>query len=901
MMSRFPALLALSVSLLVSASTQIASAAENVRAYIRLVTGHIVVIDTETDKRVATLEVPTGLNPGVFSAASLNVSNYYYLAQTSPTSTHVVKLNGQTHETTIIGGPPIGHPDLGTFASGMAIDETFGRLLVGSERYDVGIPPTIAPIDLQLDLNLINAGWYSDDLDGMAATPVAMNPQGTHLFVATSPRPKVVEINPPPTGGIAQVLTGFWYLTCSGDPLKYCNTDAECALVGAGDCNVGGLDGWLPGGAIANTSGNAFWATGQIFGAPGLLFEISATSAPIRHIEVGYQPTGLDITPDGTTIYVANSCGNGPTTFPCQSRGTVSVVDVASGAVTNTITVGHYPQPIAVEPDGEKVYVVNVCGEEPLRLTENYYADCSSTISVIDVATGTITKTIALSGESGVTAGTIGKFLATVPDMTTDEATVGTGTRWICLPNGGPVTGSTAFDNTSYDVFGTPVNLGMLLGALPVESGTLSPSPVGFDLTLASVSLSTGIDETGVLQCSPLVGCWSPLSTNRYSAMVDSIGPGLPAGVSYSLSSEAMNPATCPFSCPPSRCLAGPLTVHAAAPANTPTGLAVEVQGLVSAGALPISVTYQSVTNSGVTVVVPGTRTPSFALGIGNLPFDVSTSADFTGPIEVCVSFPHPAVFPDVPRILHLNSQTGRWEDITFNIDTIGRRICGLAPSLSPFAVIDQLPIGFVPSGGAPASCAAKALKAAAKLHGAIAKCHAGAAKAALKAAVFDEAECESKARTKYETAITRVSGCATCQSEAANALGGIVHAQADTLSGGPYCEGTTPLGDDESGYFPTSTVAEVCAKKLTYAAARLAQKILGCRTKAASAALKGKSFDRGVCEGGATTNYLKTTDKLGDCSTCVIANIGPVHDQALGIADHAFRALHCDGGSPLD
>ena len=54
---------------------------------------------------------------------------------------------------------------------------------------------------------------------------------------------------------------------------------------------------------------------------------------------------------------------------------TVSVINVATNTVTATITVGTYPDGVSVSPDGSKVYVAN---------------DGDNTVSVINTATNTV-------------------------------------------------------------------------------------------------------------------------------------------------------------------------------------------------------------------------------------------------------------------------------------------------------------------------------------------------------------------------------------------------------------------------------------------------------------------------------------------------------------------------------
>jgi serine/threonine-protein kinase len=68
------------------------------------------------------------------------------------------------------------------------------------------------------------------------------------------------------------------------------------------------------------------------------------------------------------TAYVANA-----------SSSTVSVIDLATSTVTQTIPVGGFPQGVALDPATRTVYVTN-------RVTRN--------VSVIDEASGTVTRTI---------------------------------------------------------------------------------------------------------------------------------------------------------------------------------------------------------------------------------------------------------------------------------------------------------------------------------------------------------------------------------------------------------------------------------------------------------------------------------------------------------------------------
>jgi gliding motility-associated-like protein len=96
----------------------------------------------------------------------------------------------------------------------------------------------------------------------------------------------------------------------------------------------------------------------------------TTTNAIINTIPVSSsgESTGIEVTPDGTMLYVANYVDN-----------TVSAVNTVTGAVVAVISVGQYPYGIAISPDGSKVYVA---------FTYSNY------ISVINTATNTVTANI---------------------------------------------------------------------------------------------------------------------------------------------------------------------------------------------------------------------------------------------------------------------------------------------------------------------------------------------------------------------------------------------------------------------------------------------------------------------------------------------------------------------------
>jgi YVTN family beta-propeller protein len=84
------------------------------------------------------------------------------------------------------------------------------------------------------------------------------------------------------------------------------------------------------------------------------------------------KPTGLALSPDEKTLYVANGRSN-----------EVAVIDVGTRAVTASIAVGERPWGIVLSHDGRTLYTAN---------------GRSGSVSVIDTATRRVTSTLAVGG-----------------------------------------------------------------------------------------------------------------------------------------------------------------------------------------------------------------------------------------------------------------------------------------------------------------------------------------------------------------------------------------------------------------------------------------------------------------------------------------------------------------------
>lgn len=88
----------------------------------------------------------------------------------------------------------------------------------------------------------------------------------------------------------------------------------------------------------------------------------------LKTIEVGEEPEGILLSPDGKTAYVTSEVAN-----------TVHVVDTASGEMKANIVVGNRPRRFVMTPDQKELWVTN---------------EISGEVTVIDPATHTVTKSI---------------------------------------------------------------------------------------------------------------------------------------------------------------------------------------------------------------------------------------------------------------------------------------------------------------------------------------------------------------------------------------------------------------------------------------------------------------------------------------------------------------------------
>lgn len=138
---------------------------------------------------------------------------------------------------------------------------------------------------------------------------------------------------------------------------------------------------------------------------------------------------------------------------------------------------------------------------------------------------------------------------------------------------------------------------------------------------------------------------------------------------------------------------------------NTPTGSNVTVTpAVVGTATPPVTVTFSNVSQSGETTVVvnpgipPGVPTTRFELGNPSVYYDISTTAVYTAPVTICISYAGVS-FNGSPKLYHFEvSQppvTITAVDVTTTVDTVRQIVCGSVSSLSPFALM--VPVNSAP------------------------------------------------------------------------------------------------------------------------------------------------------------------------------------------------------------
>ena len=117
-------------------------------------------------------------------------------------------------------------------------------------------------------------------------------------------------------------------------------------------------------------------------------------------------------------------------------------------------------------------------------------------------------------------------------------------------------------------------------------------------------------------------------------------------------------------------------------------------EGPVSVTSPEATVTFSSVDAAGTTTISPKSlagldvELPGQFSVEGALLYDVSTTASFEGPVELCFQWQE-GQFANENNLRLLHNEGGSWIDVTTTVDTTANRICGTVGSLSPFVLVE--------------------------------------------------------------------------------------------------------------------------------------------------------------------------------------------------------------------
>ena len=105
--------------------------------------------------------------------------------------------------------------------------------------------------------------------------------------------------------------------------------------------------------------------------------------------------------------------------------------------------------------------------------------------------------------------------------------------------------------------------------------------------------------------------------------------------------------------------------------------------------------------STGLTTSTDGPPPPAgFALGDPATYYDLTTTAEFTPPVTVCIDYTGVS-FQDEAQLRLLHFEEGAWVDQTSSLDTGANIICGIVSSLSPFVVAGAQGVALTALGAA--------------------------------------------------------------------------------------------------------------------------------------------------------------------------------------------------------
>ena len=324
------------------------------------------------------------------------------------------------------------------------------------------------------------------DPDGLAvdstagAVYVANSGAGTVSVIdeKTNAVTATIGVGSDPHGVAVNPAAGTVYVTNAGDDtVSVINaaTNTVTATIGVG--------GYPDGVAVDPTAGTVYVTNGHSDTVSVINAATNTVTATITIPATDGYPDAVAADPAAGTVYVLDSSDN---------PGRVAVIDVATNAITATITVAFAAEGVAVDPAAGTVYVPN---------------HDSGIVSVISVATSTVTGTISAGMASAVAvdpvAGTVYVAAACQPACVL-VADVASNTVIDRVPEGAQ---ELAVDSTTHTAYAinfnensvSVISPGQAPGITSADSASIGMrSPAHFTVTTTGIP-APAITETGAL------------------------------------------------------------------------------------------------------------------------------------------------------------------------------------------------------------------------------------------------------------------------------------------------------------------------------------------------------------------------------------------------------------------
>ena len=146
----------------------------------------------------------------------------------------------------------------------------------------------------------------------------------------------------------------------------------------------------FPAGITVSPDGRTLWSADSLSDSVSL---VDLPTGTVRIVPAGSNPYAVAVSPDGTAVYVSD-----------WGEQAVTVLDPATGAVRGTVRVGTHPSALRMNATRDELYVADTDSDQ---------------VSVISLASDTVTRTVDLSPYPGAPIGTNPNALAVTPDGAT--------------------------------------------------------------------------------------------------------------------------------------------------------------------------------------------------------------------------------------------------------------------------------------------------------------------------------------------------------------------------------------------------------------------------------------------------------------------------------------------------